>query len=531
VKNYLILATLLSVTTVIFAQAPNISWHNRYGGALSNYSYKSVQTNDGGFIIGGRSNSNISFDKSENCRGGLDYWVIKTDSNGIKEWDKTIGGASPNGIEDDVFYSLIQTGDNGFLICGGSNSTVSGDKTVTNNGTTDFWIVKLSSSGAIEWQRALGGSNENVPYCVIQTIDGGYLIGGYSNSNISGDKSENCRGLQDYWIVKLDSFGDVEWDKTFGGDSSDILTSIIQQADGSFLLTGRSNSGISGDKTETNRGAGDYWILKIDSQRNIIWQKTIGGSGFDELTAALLSQDGGFLLAGLSYSNASGEKTENSRGFRDYWIVKIDASGDIEWDKTIGGSGDDPLFGAANCADGGYILTGGSNSPVSGEKTEPVIGGSDGWVVKVNNIGAISWQKTIGGSLGDGFNSVVQTTDDGFYISGQTNSPISGNISISPKGSIDYFAVKLEAEDLSNDSNVLFGLSIYPNPTKGVVNVDFENLDQNVNYLLFNSLGQIISKGTFDSNQNKITFDGQGGFYFLKLMSDKKTHVVKIIKN
>lgn len=517
---------------MLFAQAPAIEWQNRIGGVNLNYSYNSQKTNDGGFIVGGRSNSDISGDKSENSRGGFDYWIAKVNSLGIVEWDKTIGGGNPNGWEQDVLYKLKKTTDNGYIICGSSQSPISGDKIESSVGGSDFWIVKLDSNGNIVWQNTIGGTNNDVPYSIELASDGGYVIGGYSESNISGDKTENCRGLQDYWIVKLNGIGDIQWERTFGGSGNDILNNVKETTDGGYFLSGRSNSDISGDKNENSKGSSDYWIIKLDNVGNQLWQKTIGGSDYEELGDIIQTSDNGFLLTGSSYSSISGDKTEISRGFNDFWVVKINNSGAIQWQKTIGGNNQDNLFSASICSDGGYLLAGTSISPISGDKTDPAIGGYDGWIVKINSTGGILWQKTIGGSSDDGFNSVVQTNNNGYFLSGGTSSPISGDIIEGPIGSNDYWIMKLAPDNLSVHENELNnGLTLYPNPVKNNLNIETKDIIEIESINIYNALGQLLQE--FSNTQSTKLIDVSNlasGNYFVKIRTGKGILTSKFIK-
>jgi hypothetical protein len=198
-------------------------------------------------------------------------------------------------------------------------------------------LIKLSASGQeIEWQNTIGGSSNDRLYAIKQTIDGGYILGGNSQSNISSDKTENSLGGVDYWIVKTDSFGSIQWQNTIGGSGSDYCRSIQQTSDGGYILGGYSDSNISGDKLENCIGGDDYWIVKTDGGGNIQWQNTIGGIYDDRLRSIQQTVDGGYILGGWSQSIISGDKSENSFGDWDYWIVKIDAIGNIQWQNTIG---------------------------------------------------------------------------------------------------------------------------------------------------------------------------------------------------
>lgn len=514
----------------MFSQSPDIEWQNLVGGSNINLPSSSQQTTDGGFIIGGYSNSNISGDKTENSKGLYDYWIVKTNSLGLVEWDKTIGG-----LEQDVFTNLKQTQDEGYIVCGYSDSPISGDKTENPIGSADFWIVKITSNGTIEWQNTIGGSDAEQPYSLLPTIDNGYLIAGYSQSGVSGDKSENSRGLQDYWVVKLNSSGTVEWDKTLGGTGNDILSSVIQLDDGNYILAGNSNSMISGDKTEDSKGSSDYWVIKIDSFGNILWQKTIGGSGYDRPTTIIKTNNNTFFLGGQSNSNISGDKNEDCRGFYDYWIVEIDTLGNILWQKTIGGNQEDSLLSLIQCVDDNYLLVGSSSSSISGDKTDPLygIGGTDAWVVKLSPSGTILWQKTIGGTGDDGFNSASQINDGSYFLSGGTNSPISGDIVESPTGIYDYWILKLEPDNLSTfDNELLNQINIYPNPTYGDITVELGTTIEKATISIFNIVGQLISKTNLSQvSEKQIQLESSEGIYLLEIETEnnlKKTF--KIVK-
>ncbi len=449
------------------AQAPDIEWQNTIGGDVGDI-LSITQTSDGGFIIGGSSNSGISGDKSESCFGNNDYWVLKVDSIGNILWQNTIGGG---GIDD--LFSLSQTSDGGYVLGGTSNSDISGNKTVSAvSGSFDYWLVKLDSAGNIEWQKDIGGSgSDNLRY-IQQTDDFGYIIGGYSNSPISGDKTEaSILGSDDYWIVKLNSLGSIEWDSNIGGNNQDVLWVIYQTIDKGFILGGSSYSGISGDKTEVNiAGSQDYWIIKLDSTGTIVWQNTIGGNFTDFLSDIKQTSDRGYIVGGGSYSGISGDKTESSRGVSDCWILKLDSLGNIEWQKTIGGDLEDGTYVITQTPDGGFISAGISKSGISGDKTESNIGFYDYWVIKLDNVGNILWQKTLGGWNDDVLLAADKTIDGGFILGGWSNSPISGDKIEDNTGSADFWIIKLQPESCEN---IVFYSDIdidgFGNPTDSVL--------------------------------------------------------------
>ena len=357
-----------------------------------------------------------------------------------KVWDSTIGGSNY-----DFASEIVATNDGGFVVVGYSLSRISGDKTEASRGNYDYWIVKLNSAGQKVWDKTIGGSDYDYPLSVVATTDGGFVVVGYSSSGISGDKTEASKGSDDCWVVKLNSAGQKVWDKTIGGSGPDYAKSVVATNDGGFVVAGDSFSGISGDKTEASKGSYDYWVVKLNSLGQIVWDKTIGGSGNEFGVAIVATNDGGFVVAGYSPSGISGDKTEASKGSNDYWIVKLNSLGQIVWDKTIGGSGDDKAYSLVAANDGGFVVVGSSPSGISGDKTEASRGVEDYWVVKLNSTGQKVWDKTIGGIGNDQPSSVVATNDGGFVLAGISISGISGDKTEASKGCNDFWMVKLNS--------------------------------------------------------------------------------------
>jgi hypothetical protein len=362
----------------------------------------------------------------------------------VKMWDKTFGGLS-----DDEPTCFQPTGDGGFIIGGFSYSDAGGDKSEPLKnapGIIDYWIVKIDSLGNKEWDRDLGGANGDQLNSLQQTADGGYIAGGSSASVISGDKTEASWGNWDYWILKLDAAGNILWDKDFGGTATDQLSCVRQTADGGYLLAGSSASGVSGDKTQPSIGALDFWIVKTDASGNKLWDKNFGGTDADKLNSISLTDDGGYILGGSSWSPVSGDKTEGCWGSEDYWIVKIDSLGNKEWDKDFGGTDSDILYSLVQTHDGGYLLGGRSGSDVSGNKSHPLWGGYDFWVVKINTLGVKEWDKSYGGTANeDEFGNISLTDDGGYLIAGTSYSAIGGAKTESNLGMEQSWFLKLDS--------------------------------------------------------------------------------------
>jgi hypothetical protein len=395
----------------------------------------------------------------------------------VKQWDYRFGGT-----DIELLQSVQLTTDGGFILCGISFSGAGGDKTQSlrgGNGDTDFWIVKTDSLGNKQWDKDFGGTSSDAGWHAEQTSDGGYILGGYSFSGISGDKTEANRDFSgnsaDFWIVKTDSLGTKQWDKTFGGASGDGLYSLKQTSDRGYILGGGSVSGISGDKTEARWGSQDFWVVKTDSLGNKQWDKDFGGTEYEGIWSIQQTSDGGYILGGGSNSEIGGDKTQQPWGtkwngvdsvyYRDFWIVKTDSLGNKQWDYRYGGTNDEWLFSLEQTSDGGYILGGLSASGIGGDKTQPAWGAMDYWIVKIDSLGIKQWDKDFGGTGQEfAFGNVTQTSDNGFLLAGSSGSPVSGNKTEANLGSYQTWALKTNSQGniiwdkttlyASNDQNV-----------------------------------------------------------------------------
>ena len=435
-------ALLPFLPCALFAQAPNIQWQNTVGGSSYEFLNAIAYTSDGGVIAGGYSESNISGDKTEDNLGGDDYWIVKFNNSGAIEWENTIGGGNY-----DRLYSVEETPDGGFIIGGQSLSGGGwGDKSESNMGGYDYWVVKIDDGGNIEWDNTIGGTGNDQLYSAQPTSDGGYILAGTSDSGISGDKTENRVGNSDYWVVKLNASGTIVWQNDIGGVMFENLYSAYETLDGGFILAGTSTSGISGDKTEANFGNVDYWIVKINASGVLVWEKTIGSTSYDYVYTAIPTNDGGSLAIGMSDGAANGNKTEATNGQYDYWLVKMDNAGTITWQNSIGGFANDYVFVNAGVQqpDGNYLIAGYSQSTISGDKTEANTGSWDYWVLQLNSTGSIIWQSVIGGASGDYANAIDYTPDGGLVVGGYSYSNISGEKTENTNGDADYWVVRYE---------------------------------------------------------------------------------------
>ncbi|MEC4005454.1 T9SS type A sorting domain-containing protein [Flavobacterium sp. SUN052] len=525
-KNVVIIVLLITYCCNINAQTPTIEWQNTIGGNQIDRITDISQTTDGGYIIGGYSNSVISRDKTEQFFGTFDFWIVKLNAVGTIVWQNTI---KANGINSNTL--IKETTDGGFIVIGASSSNIAGDKTINTKGVDDIWLLKLNNIGTIVWQKSIGGSNADQPMSLNILTNNNILIGAISASSISGDKSDINYGIYDYWVLELDESGTILWQKTLGGSSNETLTSFNKTTDNGYIIGGYSSSGISGNKTENCYGQNDFWIVKLDSDKNILWQKTIGGTEIEQCNAVIEMVDNGFLIGGNSSSGISGNKTEPSKGADDFWVIKLNSLGEIIWQKTIGGTTSDGIASIDKTIDGNFLLAGTSSSPISGDKTENSRGLEDIWLVKIDENGTILWDKTIGGNDQD-YNIKIQSTpDNGIIIGSNSKSSISGEKTEIATGQ-DYWIIKLSPDNLSNNTLDSSLFSIYPNPTTGVFNIKFNSTFENYTITIRNYLGQIVKQeniSTINTYTNSI--ETQSGFYFIEL--ENKNHqkiTFKIIK-
>ena len=331
-----------------------LEWQKTYGGSADDRGADLIQTSDGGYVIVGKSKSN-DLQVSENA-GFDDFWVVKLDSNGSVYWENSFGFAG-----SDVPYSIIQTNDDGYLLTGvldvsASNGQGDRNSILSRHAGGDYWVIKLNSNGVKQWSNYYGGSFTDTAYDAIQTEDDGYIIVGSSDSN-DVDITNN-KGTYDFWIIKISATGNLVWEKSFGGSEIDEAHAINKSADGNYLIAGDTRS--SDLDISQNNGAADLWVIKITPEGTLLWEKTLGGSSFDVGRSVSKTQDNGFIISGSSRStNAS---FSSNKGQNDAWVIKLNSGGDLEWQKTIGGSEVDFFYDTVELNDQTVVAVGDSNS-------------------------------------------------------------------------------------------------------------------------------------------------------------------------
>ncbi|MBS1939311.1 MAG: T9SS type A sorting domain-containing protein [Bacteroidetes bacterium] len=432
------------------------------------------------------------------------------------------------GTEQDFAHSIQQTSDGGFILVG---STQSNDGDVSGlhegaNGGRDVWVVRLDNTGNIQWQKCLGGTGGEEAYSIQQTSDGGYVLGGYTNSN-DGDVSGG-HGGSDAWVVKLSAYGAIEWQKCMGGTGNDRATSVQQTTDGGYIVAGStySNDGdVSG-----NHGNSDAWAVKIDAVGNIEWQRCLGGSYVEDLNYSVKQNiDGSFIMAGTTRSN-DGDVSEN-HGVMNGWIINLDALGNVQWQKCIGGSYLEGINSIELTSDGGTVVVGRASS--NDGDVEGVQGGDDFWVVKLSNSGALQWQKCLGGTGSDQGYSIQQTSDEGYILSGWTQSndvDVSGNHG----GVFDVWVVKLGPDQIGIEEAKSDNITVCPNPVRSTLSIGFAPQTKPRSVELVDATGRMVMTQTLINPipPENLDFGGiQPGLYFVRLcFADGTKAIAHVIK-
>ena len=456
----------------VFAQAPDSLWTRTFGGSGFDEGKSVQQSPDGGYIITGFKESVPT--------GYFDVYLLKTDANGDTLWTRTFGGS-----DDDAGSSVDTTTDGGYIITGYTDSY--------GAGFGDVWLIKTDVNGDTLWTKTYGGTSLDWGFSVQPTTDGGYIIGGVTQSFGAG--------YFDAWLIKTDVDGDSLWTKTFGGSDLDVGTSVRQTLDGGYVITGYTRPSVA--------GFSDLWIINTDINGDTLWTKTYGGSYDDQGNSIQQTTEGGYIIAGFTESFGSGNG--------DVWLIKTDSNGDTLWTKVFVGSDyyDDAWRNSAvQTSDGGYIITGHQ-------------GYHDVLLIKTDGSGDTLWTKTFGGNGNDWGASVQQTTDGGYIIAGGTFSFGAGYsdaylIKIAP----DVTSINGISQTIINDYHLQQN---YPNPFNPTTTISYRlPARSRVELAIYNLLGQQI-RTLVNAHQNagayQVQWDGRNdagkqvgsGIYFYQL--------------
>jgi hypothetical protein len=359
-KLFLSSAILFVLVSFLFVDSVGASsemWSRTYGGEDGELAYSLVVTSDGGYALAGYT---YSFGAE-----GANFWLVKTDSYGNMQWNKTYGGLTA--------HSLIQTSDGGFALAG--------ETIFFSTSAQDFYVVKTDSDGNMQWNRTYGGEHNDIAHSLVETSDGGFAIAGHTGWLV-----------QDFLLIKTDADGNMLWNRTYGGYASDFAYSLVETSDGGYAIAGETNS-FDG-----------LWLVKTDVNGNMMWNRTYSEGSVWDTCSLVVTSDGGFAIAGDS----------GGAGFADFLLVKTDNQGNMEWSRTYGGTEGDYAYSLVETSDGGYAIAGVTHSFDAGQ--------GDFWLVKIDVDGNMMWSRTYGGMGADYGYSLVQTYDGGYAIAGVTGS-------------------------------------------------------------------------------------------------------------
>jgi gliding motility-associated-like protein len=414
---------------------PVIQWQKCYGGTSSDNIRKMLPTPDGGFILCGSSQSNDG-DIGANY-GFVDVLIIKTDASGNIQWRKNYGSTGP-----DYGMDIIATADGGYIflgMAGAGDMDVTGYHPGVTPGLRDIWVVKINNTGSIQWQQCYGGPGDDIAYEIHQATDGGYIVA--ASTKTSGGDISALHGMQDLWIFKIDAIGVLQWQRPYGGTLNDNITLIITTSDGGFLLGGFSNS-HDGD-INCSTVIDGMWLAKLDNAGSIQWQTCLDDV-FSEFSGQMILQtnDGGYIIVGGGHLTASSPTAPNL-GENDAFAVKLDPAGNIQWRRILGGAtGQDAFLSVIQMPDGAYVMVGRTQS-TDGDICSNR-GNSDFFIVKLNSNGTTNWRKTCGGSYNEYAYTILPTPDGGYLVGGSTFSN-DGDVSGNHNGNMadDAWLVKL----------------------------------------------------------------------------------------
>ena len=484
---------LIPLTLLIsfhYANAQYVTWSKYYGGDHQDSACSVIPMQDGGFGVFG-----VTFSFGS---GMYDYYLIRTDSLGCLEWAKTYGAEG-----QDMASSFDYTSDGGYILAGSRLHYI---------GNWDMYVVKVDSLGNLEWEVLYGAVGDYNDYCrsVRQTVDGGYVLAGFSNATIAGD------GNTDVLLIKIDEYGDVQWQTMYGGERVDECYDVEQTADEGYFL--------SGITYPAGTGYPKYYAVKTDMNGIVEWEVSIGGDEFDKCLDGIQVADGGFVLAGYSDSF--------SGPYKDFYIVKLDSTGATEWEQVVDNIGyDDQARHISGTSDQGLIICGDTNLPG---------GHPQGYAVKMDNDGSVVWDLMYGGSDNDYLTSIEEITEGQYISAGFTGS-------WGPAG-YNVWLVKIESEvAIGSGRTEAVGtedhdLTVFPNPVLGdIVNLSYSIQNEaSVSIRIYDINGHLVCNlfnGFLGSGYHSLTWNTENnlgnivhnGLYFISLSTDEADDVQDVL--
>ncbi len=463
-KKLIVLTVFLSLGVFVHSQ---FSFDTDFDGGYNDAdeSFCVVQTDDGGYVMSG------AIWTSDDA--GYDIAIMKADESGNLLWVKTYGIGFMN---MEIGYEIAKTTDGGFIVCGGTDGFTGDDN--------DMWVIRTDENGDSLWSKTYGGNSQEYAHSVIQTNDEGFLI--------AGSTSSFGAGADDVYLIKTDANGDELWSKTYGGTSADAAYNVRQTTDGGYIVGGTTN------------GYSDFYLIKTDANGDSLWTRTFGGGATEEAYSVKQTTDGGYIMTGGTMSYGAGNY--------DFWLVKTNEDGDMEWNKTYGGEEKDKGWSVVQSNDGGYFIAGFTESFAQSEEDEGV------YLVKTNASGDTLWTRTYGDISNDGGHWAIQTEDGGYAITGYKY--VSGV-------QYNFYLIKtlgdgtVGVDDINNEYETL---NIYPNPFNNKTTIEFDNPESKTYDLKITDITGKTVRTINNIRDNRIDIYRQNlphGFYTIQLRGEK----------
>jgi hypothetical protein len=510
-----------------------------YGGSNQEVCAGIVPTSDGGFLVGGSTASVVSGEvtiaprSTGNMYAPIDYWLFKIDAQGNKLWEKRYGGDG-----DDRLIKILPAAHGGYLLCGWSNSTISGDMTATLKGTQNYWVVRIDALGNKRWDKRYGSATSEQLSTALATPDGGFVLTGITGGPVktpSGDRSQSIKGDADIWTIKLDSLGNKQWDSTLGSLEGDYVYGAASTPGGGIALLCLPFGGPGGDVSGPGRGNNDLWLVRLDAAGNKVSDRLYGGSGNDDADALIATADGGLLLAGYTTSPAGGDL---SQGGPAPWLLKLDAAGAIQWEKAYSSltATVDRIASLSEYPGGGYVL-GSRTAQLSPTSYTP----GDFELTRISATGVEQWTKSLGGPDYELLNTVLPLANGSVLAVGTSNSSIGRDKTSASRGGNDIWVLQVAGSSALNVSSQLanVGISLYPNPVNTpLVTLKMNGLGQQapVQLELLNVLGQsvyttqaVVYQGAIQQELNLIALPK--GVYMLRVHALQGTITKQLLKD
>jgi hypothetical protein len=494
----------------------SIEWQRTLGGSYFDEPGDIATAPDGTcFMVGvtGSSNHDIF-----GYHGNFDYFVAKFSSSGAVLWKKPYGGS-----DYEEPYCVHPLDDGGCIVLGWTSS-LNHDVQNSHGGPGDAWMIRLSSSGNILWQRAYGGSGKDELYNISPTADGGYLLTGLTNST-DGDVQANYGGT-DFWVVRTDSLGQIMWENSYGGSQDDKAYSGFEASDGSLIVVGESKS--DDWQVVSNKGKTDMLVMKLSPEGFVTWSLSFGTSDTDQ--GNLAGEVPGGYLAGGTSGSIDGDLSGLATHYVDFWLLKLGYDGSVIWQKTFGGSGSDRADEMVVFEDGSCAITG----TVSSDDFD--FEGNDGnidiGIIRVSAEGDLLWQKTFGGTKAELAGGIDRTPDNGFVLTGYAWSVDGDLTGIPNKGYNDFWVLKLSPETISAAEEAATDpILLYPNPAADAVTISVPEPFSELQIIITSASGIAVLQKTI-TNGSALSLTGlPAGVYTLQArMPDGRVRTGKMGK-